>query len=64
MKAIACELPFCIVVLFVIFEPQDLFAMCAYLSVNVTCTSNGYVNIANPTKINKFIDSIFEINHE
>ena len=52
-----CELPFCVVVLFVIFEPQDLFdfvcAICAYLSVNVTGTSNGYVNIANPIKINK-----------
>ena len=55
MKAIRCELPFCVVVLFLIFEPQDLFAICAYLNVNVTSTSNPHVNIANPIKINKLM---------
>ena len=55
MKAIRCELPFCVVVLFVIFEAQVCFAICAYMSVNVTCNTNGPVNYANPIKINKLI---------
>ena len=53
MKAIRCELSFCVVVLFVIFEAQVFFAICAYMSVNVTCTIIGPVNVANPFKINK-----------
>ena len=53
MKAIRCELPFCVVAPFYMIKTEDLFAICAYLSVNVTCISNGHVNIANPIKINK-----------
>ena len=53
MKAIRCELPFCVVVLFVIFEPLDFVCIWAYLSVNITGSNNGRVNLANPIKINK-----------
>ena len=55
MKVIICELLFCVVVMFRMFEPQDLFilfAICAYLNEYVTSASYPHVNIANPIKIN------------
>ena len=58
MKVIRCELPFCVVVLFVNFNHKIcliMFAICACLNENVTSTSYPHVNIANLIKMNKLM---------